>query len=375
MIDNKSIAVIIKAYNEEKQIGMVIDSIPDWVDRVIVVNDGSQDDTSKIVESYIDNFRKDDNLFQIPNNFKPIVEETLYNKADIIFKRQREQEENYYPNSVIYNNSDTDKIVLINQENNGAGAAVLTGYKWARDHAIDCTVVVDGDGQMDPSEMYGLVSPILFENVDYTKGNRLAHPASKVVIPEIRYFGNNVLSLLTKISSGYWSVSDTQTGYTAISLRALSKLELYSIYYKYGYPNDILVKLNVADCIIKEIPIKPVYNVGEKSKMKVLKVIPSVSLLLLKDFIYRINNKYLINSFHPLFLLYWVGVLIGMIDLPILIKILVDVIVKNGSVTIGWYFTWLVFTLFSFQSICFGMWMDIQDNLRLYKKDEDSNKY
>ena len=159
------------------------------------------------------------------------------------------------------------------------------------------------------------------------------------------------------------------------TLRALSKLELYSIYYKYGYPNDILVKLNVADCIIKEIPIKPVYNVGEKSKMKVLKVIPSVSLLLLKDFIYRINNKYLINSFHPLFLLYWVGVLIGMIDLPILIKILVDVIVKNGSVTIGWYFTWLVFTLFSFQSICFGMWMDIQDNLRLYKKDEDSNKY
>ena len=89
--------------------------------------------------------------------------------------------------------------------------------------------------------------PVIDVEVDYVKGNRLKHRSAKLVIPKVRYFGNSVLSLMTKIASGYWRISDTQTGYTAISLEALNGIYIYNIYPSYGCPNDILVKLNIAD--------------------------------------------------------------------------------------------------------------------------------
>ena len=99
-------------------------------------------------------------------------------------------------------------------------------------------------------------------------------------------------------------VSDTQTGYTAISLNALKSIRLYDIYKRYGMPNDMLVKLNMSYCTIREIPIKPVYRIGEESKMKIYKVIPKISYLLFKSFFKRIWIKYFIKDFHPLFILY-----------------------------------------------------------------------
>ena len=139
-----------------------------------------------------------------------------------------------------------------------------------------------GDGQMDPDELEDICLPIIQNEADYVKGNRLIHKSAKYVIPKARFIGNSVLSMLTKIASGYWHISDTQTGYTAISLKALEKIDIYDIYKSYGMPNDLLVKLNIVYCSVKEIPIKPVYKVGEKSKMKITKVIPRVTLLLIK---------------------------------------------------------------------------------------------
>jgi len=367
MIDNKTIAVVVKAYNEESQIGMVINGMPDYVDRIVVVNDGSKDNTTGVVKEFIEGDKVRDNIV-IENCRTTEMESTIYNKADQELLRMRESEDEYYPEHIVVNNNDTDRIVLIEQKNSGPGAAVAVGYKWAREHKIDCTIVIDGDGQMDPSEMINLVNPILYDGVDYTKGNRLSHPASEIIIPQVRYLGNNILSLLTKISSGYWGVSDTQTGYTGISLRALERLELHKIYHWYGYPNDILVKLNIINAIMEDVDIKPVYGVGEQSKMKVLKVIPKISKLLIKDFFWRLNRKYLINSFHPLFLLYWIGILLGVINIPVVIKIILDVLIEKGSVSVGWYITFLLLSLFSFQSLSFGMWMDMQDNASLEKK-------
>ncbi len=224
-----------------------------------------------------------------------------------------------------------------------------------------------GDGQMDPAELQEIVSPVIEHRIDYVKGNRLSHPAAKMIIPQLRYFGNNILSLLTKIASGYWSVSDTQTGYTAISLNALNKISLYDIYHTYGCPNDILVKLNIAKCTLLEVPIKPVYNVGEKSKMKILKVIPRLSWLLVCGFFHRLWSKYLVDSFHPLFLLYFFGMIMGLLDVPVFGKLFIDVLIKGGRVSVGWYITFLLLTLSSFLSISFGMWMDMQDNAKLEK--------
>ncbi|RKM57879.1 glycosyltransferase family 2 protein [Butyrivibrio sp. CB08] len=365
MINEKKIAVVIKAYNEEKQITKVVYGISDFVDRIVVVNDGSKDKTSEVVRRLIS--ENDSSSVCIPKHVVNVEDVDGFNKADAILYEMRQDEENYYPKHVIYNDNDYDRIVLIDQDNSGPGGAVSVGYKWCRDHNIDCSVVIDGDGQMDPNEMRSIVRPVISNGVDYVKGNRLSHPASKIIMPQIRYFGNNILSLLTKIASGYWTVSDTQTGYTAISLKALNSIPIHQIYHYYGYPNDILVKLNISNCIIAEVPIKPVYNIGEQSKMKILKVVPRISALLFKRFFERLYKKYLLDSFHPLFMLYSLGILLGIINIPVLIKIVYEVIVKNGSVPFGWYIIFLLLTLFSFQSICFGMWMDMQDNARLEK--------
>ena len=116
-----------------------------------------------------------------------------------------------------------------------------------------------------------------------------------------------------------------------------------------------------------EVPIKPVYNVGEKSKMKLLKVVPSISWLLIRSFFRRLWTKYLVDSFHPLFLFYSLGIIMALVNIPFLLKLVVDVLILNGSVTMGWYITFLLLTLFSYQSISFAMWMDMQDNSKLEK--------
>ncbi len=251
-------------------------------------------------------------------------------------------------------------------KNSGVGAAIARGYKWAKDHGIDCTAVMAGDGQMDPAELESICKPVIEENIDYVKGNRLIHRSSWFVIPKTRFFGNSILSILTKLASGYWHVSDTQTGYTAISNSALNSIPLHKIYKSYGMPNDMLVKLNIAFCSLKEVEIKPVYNVGEKSKMKVLKVIPTVSFLLLRLFIKRLWVKYLFRDFHPLFILYHMSFLLLVLGIPFLYKVIKYSIlgIDLNPVTV---LAFLFLFISGFQSLLFAMWMDIQDNERLYK--------
>lgn len=368
MFNNKTIAVVIPAYNEENQIKKVIETMPDFVDRIVIVNDCSQDRTQEVVRSYIDREKHIEKTV-IPWRTR-VTSDSVYDRADLILEEIREKEEEYYAAHEIYNDNELDRIVLINHLNRsqgGAGRAVATGYKWCRDHSIDCVAKMDGDGQMNPAELIDIIRPVCLEGVDYVKGNRLAHRAAKVMMPKQRHFGNSVLSLLTKIASGYWNISDTQTGYAAISNHAINSIALYDIYPSYGYPNDLLIKLNIAKCTIREIPIKPVYAVGEKSKMKIFKVIPTISGLLIKGFLKRIFEKYFKISFHPLFLFYWAGIIMALVDIPFIITLVLEVLIKGSSVPLGVYMVFMLLTLFSFQSIGFAMWMDIQDNDKLNK--------
>jgi len=362
--DEKTVAVVVPAYNEESQIRLVLDMMPDFVDRIVVVNDGSKDATAEVVAEYIERGCAGGVVI---GRRTWDFDDSPYNYALKVLSEMREREEALYPRSEIYNDNATDRIVLVNQQNSGVGAAIATGYKWCRDRGIDCAAVMAGDGQMDPAELEDIIAPVIVDGVDYVKGNRLVHPSSSVIIPRVRFFGNSVLSLLTKIASGYWNVSDTQTGYTAISLNALERIPLHEIYRSYGCPNDILVKLNMAYCTIREVPIKPVYRVGEQSKMKIGRVIPRVSWLLFKSFFKRIFWKYLVRDFHPLSLFYFVGMTLGVWNLYYLGRIVANLFVRGTPVPQGVYMIFVLFSLFSYQSIGFAMWMDIHDNQRLCK--------
>ena len=366
MINNKTIAVVVPSYNEETQIGMVIESMPDFVDRIIVVNDCSKDKTSQVVRQYIENDRTTPvEIGSVLNNIQP----NRYNRASqVVQELQKKELERFTPSTIVNENEGSDRIILIDQlENAGVGAAIARGYKWAKDHGIDCTAVMAGDGQMDPDELEGICMPVIVDDIDYVKGNRLIHRSALLVIPKIRYFGNSILSILTKVASGYWHVSDTQTGYTAISNKALNAIRLYNIYKSYGMPNDMLVKLNIAFCTIKEVEIKPIYDVGEQSKMKIMKVIPRVSWLLFKSFFKRLWSKYLFRDFHPLFILYHFAFILFFLSVPLAVKIIDVWLIRNDSVNPVTLIAFMFLFISSFQSLLFAMWMDMQDNERLHK--------
>jgi glycosyltransferase involved in cell wall biosynthesis len=366
MLNNKTIAVIVPAYNEEQQIAMVLETMPDFVDRIIVVNDCSNDRTEEIVKSF----------WKTSLNEGPVIKDIFdhkivgrYERANQLLLKQSKDEINFFIPSVITNNNeDKDRIVLINHKiNSGVGAAIARGYKWCKDHDIDCSAVMAGDGQMDPAELLSICNPIIYENIDYSKGNRLIHRSSGLVIPKLRFFGNSVLSILTKLASGYWRVSDTQTGFTAISNKALNAICLYKIYKDYGMPNDMLVKLNIAVCTVKEVEIKPVYDIGEHSKMKIMKVVPRVSWLLFISFFKRIWQRYFLKDFHPLFLLYHLSILLAFASIPFLVKIIEHSFITKTDANPVTVLAFVFLAISSFQSLMFAMWMDIQDNDRLYK--------
>ena len=365
MLNGKTVAVVVPAFNEERQIRVVIETMPDFVDRIVVVNDCSEDRTAEAIKASMEKAPISPLEIREPSEQ---IEENVYNKAEIIaLHLSRAERSRFAPARIANKDQRRDRIILINHiARSGLGAAMATGYRWCLDQRIDCTARMDGDGQMDPSELESICGPVIYEGIDYVKGNRLIHKSAPFLMPKLRFLGNSVLSMLTKIASGYWHISDTQTGYTAISLKALDSIPLYKIYSGYGMPNDMLVKLNMAYCTIKEVGIKPVYRVGETSKMRIGRVIPKISWLLVKSFFKRVWVKYFFRDFHPLFLLYNFGFLLGILNIPILIK-MIGYVSQGRPITFQSLMVFIFFGISSFQSIFFAMWMDIQDNERLYR--------
>ncbi len=315
MYKGKTVAVVVPAYNEEKLISHVIETMPVYVDHIVVVDDRSKDQTADIVDEYA-------------------------KKAD-------------------------GRIVLIRLEQNcGVGGAIAEGYQWCRDHQIDATAVMAGDAQMDPEDLPGLLDPVVKGEVDYTKGNRLFTGEAWHKIPKSRYMGNAALSLLTKISSGYWHVADSQTGYTVANLKVLETIDLDGIYKKYGMPNDILVKLNIYNFKVRDVEVKPIYGIGEKSGIKPLLVIPRFSWLLTKLFFHRMFQKYVIRDFHPLVFFYILSFFLNLVGAALTVRMLV-IWVNAGSIppinALAVFFSFIV----GFQMLLFAMWFDMDSNKHL----------
>ena len=310
----KTTGVVVPAYNEEKLIAKTLRSIPPLVDSIIVVDDASDDKTAQIV------------------------------------KKKMEHD---------------NRIILIEHKvSQGVGGAIITGYKKAIELDLDVTAVMAGDGQMDPNDLTNILEPVASGVVDYTKGNRLFQGDAWRMIPHYRYLGNSLLSLLTKIASGYWHIADSQTGYTAVSLAVLKKLNLDAIYHRYGMPNDLLIKLNQYDFRVRDVHVRPVYNIGEKSGIKLFKVIPKISWLLLKGFFKRLFFKYVIKDFHPLVFFYILSFILLISSFPLTIRLFYVWAVTGDIPDINAIA--VVFTVISgLQTLFFGMWFDMDYNKNL----------
>jgi len=251
--------------------------------------------------------------------------------------------------------------VIVHERNEGVGAAIVTGYKRAIEEQIDVVCVMAGDNQMDPAELEGLARPVALGELDYHKANRLFTGQAWQLIPRTRYLGNAILSLLTKIASGYWHVADSQAGYTAIGRPILELLDLDRVYKRYGFPNDLLVHLNVWNARVRDFPSRPIYGVGERSGIRLRKVVPRISWLLLKGFFWRMGQKYVIRDFHPLVFFYFLGFLMSLLGLALGVAEIVLRVMGN-QITAATVVLVALLLIFGSQFTLFAMWFDMESN-------------
>jgi glycosyltransferase involved in cell wall biosynthesis len=311
MLEGKRVGVVVPAHDEAELLPETLAGIPAFVDRVYVVDDASTDGT---------------------------VEQARAAAT-----------------------ADSRIEVLVHERNRGVGAAIVTGYERAVEERVDITAVMAGDNQMDPADLPILCEPVARGEVDYAKTNRLFTGQAWELMPKHRYLGNAVLSLLTKIASGYWHVADSQSGYTAIGLPVLEQLDLRRLYPRYGFPNDMLVHLNVWNGRVRDFPSRPVYGVGERSGIKLWKVVPTISWLLLKAFFWRLKEKYVIRDFHPLVFFYFFGLAMFVVGLGLGIAEVVLRIAGN-AVSVGTVVLVALLLIFGSQFTLFAMWFDMESN-------------
>lgn len=238
-------AVVIPAYKVSETIVNVINSIPDDVDLVIVVDDACPQSSGKVAEG-----SGRDNL-----------------------------------------------MVLYHDDNQGVGGAVITGYKRAIELGCDIVIKMDGDGQMDPTYIQSLIDPLIHNKADYTKGNRFRDFNALKSMPKVRLFGNSVLSFLIKFSSGYWNIMDPTNGYTAIHRRALDRLNLDKISKRFFFESDMLINLNIINAVVQDVPIPARYG-REKSSLNIKKVFVQFPPKIFKGLIKRVFLKYFVYDFN-----------------------------------------------------------------------------
>lgn len=245
MHEQNRIAVIIPTYRAFDSINAVIESIPDFIDHIIIVDDKCPQKSWKLVS-------------QLTNA----------------------------------------KITLVRHETNlGVGGAVKSGYAKALELECDICVKIDSDGQMDPAYMQMLITPIIHNKADYTKGNRFQDLKALQQMPRIRLIGNSMLSFLVKIASGYWNIMDPTNGYTAIQSSTIQRLDFEKIANRYFFESDMLINLNLINTVVQDVPIPARYG-EEESSMSIKRVLMSFPQKLIKAFLRRLILKYFIYDFN-----------------------------------------------------------------------------
>jgi glycosyltransferase involved in cell wall biosynthesis len=257
VFNGAKIAAVVPAYREEAMISTVIDTMPDYVDFIVIVDDCSPDATSDVVRRSTD-----------------------------------------------------ERVTLIrHEENQGVGGAIITAHKAAMALGSDVNVVMAGDAQMDPAYLPALLDRVTRDGYGFAKANRFFAPESFEGMPRHRVFGNIVLSFMTKLASGYWNLFDPQNGYTAIRTEVLRRVPLDRVSRRYSFENDLLIHLNILQVGAVDVPIPAVYA-DEVSSIRLSKVVPELLNLFIRGFWRRIWYRYVLWSFSPIALLLVLGIVL-----------------------------------------------------------------
>jgi glycosyltransferase involved in cell wall biosynthesis len=244
MYKGRSILVVIPAYNVAAHIAQVVKDVPEFVDRIVVVNDSSTDDTLEV-------------LAGIP---------------------------------------DARLTVRSHAANQGVGGAMVTGFRVALEEGAGVVVKMDGDGQMDPGQLTALLDPIVNDGYAYAKGNRFLSEEQLRNMPKLRLIGTFGLTFLTKLVSGYWHIFDPVNGFIAIDAAVLRRLPLERIARRYFFETDMLIQLNVVRARVKDVDIPARYG-DERSSMRLAQVVTTFPLYLFERFWYRLYYRHVLREF------------------------------------------------------------------------------
>ncbi len=310
MYRKHKIAISVPAYNEESLIRKTLETIPLFVDLIVVVDDKSKDKT-------VDEIKK-------------------------VIKKDK-------------------RINLIAaDENVGLGHTVIKGHEFAAKKQVEIIVVMAGDNQMDPQYLPKLLDALIDNSIDYTKGNRFFHRQDLKKMPLFRLIGNILLTFISKFCTGYWSISDPINGYTALKVETYKKIDVSQIASRYGFEPSLLIELSLIDAKVKDVFIPARYGT-EKSKVNLLSDPIKVIKTFFNGYVRRIFFKYTLYNFHPIALFYIIGFPLVFVGLIFGFFILINSFVLNKIATPATVMLFVVPFLLGVQLILQAIVLDIQN--------------
>ena len=308
MYKGHSVTIVVPAYNESRHVGQVIQTMPEFVDQIVVVDDCSTDDTVAAAVA-----------------------------------------------------ADDGRVLAMRlPENQGVGGAMVTGYRQALELGSDIVVKMDADGQMPPEYLSHLLDPLIEGGYDYAKGNRFLAGESLAFMPKHRLFGNIALTFLTKLASGYWHIFDPQNGFTAIKATALALLDLDRVHRRFFFENDMLVHLNFFRFRVKDVGIPARYG-NETSHLNLMGITFTFPLLLVRRFLRRVYQKYVLRDFSPVALFLFLGLLLFGWGVGFGIYLWVRTALTGVPTLTGTIMLSLLPLILGFQLLLQGIVLDIQE--------------
>lgn len=313
MYRNLKVSALLPAYNEEKLITKTVTTLPDYIDKIMVIDDVSTDNTLKIAK---DLAKKDDRV-----------------------------------------------VVIHHKVNTGIGGAYISGFKKSMELGMDLVVTMAGDAQCNPDYIKNMIDTLVDENLDYVKANRFVHLEDLKQMPKFRRIGNIIITLLTKFSSGYYSIFDSQNGYGVFKRKTLEKLPLEHIGQRYDYENTLLIALAIMGAKIKDEPVPAIYG-DEVSTIPVFKTTVRALSVVWKGFWRRIYYKYVVVNFHPIALFLFAGLLLTLVGLLVGIYMIAAKLLAHASPSTGTTMLCVLPLIVGFQVMLTALIMDMNNENR-----------
>lgn len=278
-------AVVIPCYNEEKMITQTIKKIPEYIDYIIAVNDASTDNTIGVLKKL----------------------KKQYSKL----------------------------IIVDNKVNQGVGGALIAGYDYAIKNTKATAIgIVAGDDQFDSSYLKAMLDDFIDQSADYVKASRFFHREAFKTMPKYRQFGNIFISLLTKFSTGYYSITDITNGCGWLRREIIEKVDFSIVEKRYDYETSMLTALSIVNAKVIDHAV-PAHYGDEKSTIKLIPTAWRNLKAVWKGFWRRIYYKYVLYGFHPVALFLFTGMFFLIISLLLAIFLLYVKLFAHQSPTAG----------------------------------------